>query len=46
MGGVNAVGLSGLDGGILRAKRKDRLIIVDERGGRERVIEGGDTLAR
>ncbi|GGP20886.1 acetylglutamate kinase [Thermocladium modestius] len=40
--GVNAVGLSGLDGGILRAKRKDRLIIVDERG-RERVIEGGYT---
>ena len=41
-GGVNAIGLSGADGGILRADRKKRLIIIDERG-RKRVIEGGYT---
>ena len=37
-----AVGLSGIDSGILRAKRKRRLIIVDERG-RKSIIEGGYT---
>jgi len=37
-----AVGISGIDSGILRAKRKKRLIIVDERG-RRRIIEGGYT---
>ena len=36
------VGLSGLDGNILQAKRKKRLIIVDECG-RKRVIDGGYT---
>ncbi len=41
-GGVNALGLSGADGGILRAQRKRRLVIIDERG-RKRVIEGGYT---
>lgn len=40
--GLNAVGLSGLDGGILKAERKKRLVIIDERG-RKRVIEGGYT---
>jgi acetylglutamate/LysW-gamma-L-alpha-aminoadipate kinase len=40
--GVPAVGLSGLDGGVLRAERKKRLIAVDERG-RKRVIDGGYT---
>ena len=40
--GVPAVGLSGLDGAILRAERKKRLIAVDERG-RKRVIDGGYT---
>lgn len=40
--GINAVGLSGLDGSLLSAKRKKRLIIVDERG-RRRAIDGGYT---
>ncbi len=40
--GVAAVGLSGLDGRLLQATRKKRLIIVDERG-RRRVIDGGYT---
>lgn len=40
--GVPAVGLSGLDGSILQAERKKRLISVDERG-RKRVIDGGYT---
>ena len=40
--GVPAVGLSGLDGALLKAERKKRLIIVDERG-RKKVIDGGHT---
>lgn len=40
--GARAVGLSGLDAGLLRAERKKKLIIVDERG-RRRAIEGGYT---
>ena len=40
--GVPAVGLSGLDGQILQAERKKRLIAVDERG-RKRVLDGGYT---
>ncbi len=40
--GIPAVGLSGLDGQILKAERKKRLIEVDERG-RKRVIDGGYT---
>ena len=40
--GLAAVGLSGLDAGILRAERKTRLIAVDERG-RKRVMDGGYT---
>lgn len=39
---IPVVGLSGLDGYLLRAERKKRLIIVDERG-RKRVIDGGYT---
>jgi acetylglutamate/LysW-gamma-L-alpha-aminoadipate kinase len=42
VGGVPAVGLSGLDGCLIRARRKKRLVIVDERG-RNRVIDGGYT---
>jgi acetylglutamate/LysW-gamma-L-alpha-aminoadipate kinase len=41
-GGVSAVSLSGLDAGLIRAERKDRLIIVDDRG-RKLAIEGGYT---
>ena len=40
--GLPAVGLAGIDGGLLRAKRKKRLLIIDERG-RKRIIEGGYT---
>ncbi|MCX8204796.1 MAG: [LysW]-aminoadipate/[LysW]-glutamate kinase [Candidatus Nezhaarchaeota archaeon] len=40
--GLKAVGLSGLDAGLLRAERKKKLIIIDERG-RKRAIEGGYT---
>jgi len=40
--GISAVGLSGLDGKILQAERKKRLIAVDEKG-RKRVIDGGYT---
>lgn len=40
--GINAFGLSGVDGGLIRAERKKRLIIIDERG-RKRAIEGGYT---
>ena len=39
---IPVVGLTGLDGCILQAERKKRLIIVDERG-RKRVIDGGYT---
>jgi acetylglutamate/LysW-gamma-L-alpha-aminoadipate kinase len=41
-GGISAVSLSGLDGGVLRAARKKKLLIVDERG-RKVAIEGGYT---
>lgn len=40
--GVPTIGLSGLDGALLKAERKTRLIVVDERG-RKRVIDGGYT---
>src|SRR4030067_142721 len=40
--GIPAVGLSGLDGAILKAERKKKLVAVDERG-RKKVIDGGYT---
>ena len=40
--GVEAIGLSGADGGLLRAERKKRIVIIDERG-RKRAIQGGFT---
>jgi acetylglutamate/LysW-gamma-L-alpha-aminoadipate kinase len=40
--GVNALGLSGLDGQLLKANRKKKLIILDKRG-RKRAIDGGYT---
>jgi acetylglutamate/LysW-gamma-L-alpha-aminoadipate kinase len=40
--GIATVGLSGLDGLLLKAERKKRLIVVDERG-RKKVIDGGYT---
>ena len=39
---IPAIGLSGLDGGLIRAQRKTKLIIRDERG-RRKVIDGGYT---
>lgn len=38
--GVRSVGLSGVDGFLLKAKRKEKMIIVDERG-RKRVVDAG-----
>ncbi len=40
--GVHAIGLTGLDGNLLRAERKRRLVIINERG-RKMVIDGGYT---
>jgi len=40
--GIPALGLSGIDAALMRATRKKRLIIIDERG-RKRIIEGGFT---
>lgn len=40
--GIDAVGLSGLDGGLMKAKRKKQIIVVDDRG-RKMMIEGGYT---
>lgn len=40
--GIPVIGLSGLDGLLVRANRKKRLVIVDERG-RKRIIDGGYT---
>jgi len=40
--GVPVVGLSGLDGLLVRAKRKKKLVVADERG-RKRVVDGGYT---
>jgi len=39
---IPAIGLSGLDGGFIRAERKRKLIINDERG-RRKAIDGGYT---
>jgi acetylglutamate/LysW-gamma-L-alpha-aminoadipate kinase len=39
---IPVLGISGLDGFLVQAKRKKRLVIVDERG-RKRVIDGGYT---
>ncbi len=41
-GGVSAIGLSGVDGAIIRAVRKKKLIVADDRG-RKRIVEGGYT---
>jgi [amino group carrier protein]-L-2-aminoadipate 6-kinase len=40
--GINAVGIAGIDGGILRAERKKKLLIINEKG-RKMIIDGGYT---
>ncbi len=41
--GVRALGLSGVDGGLLKAERKKHVIIVDPETGRKRLLPGGYT---
>ncbi len=41
--GVQAIGLTGVDGLIMGAKRKDRIKIIDEKTGRKRIIDGDYT---
>ena len=40
--GINAVGLSGVDGQIFQAERKDKIVIINDKG-RKQVIDGGYT---
>ena len=40
--GINAVGISGADAGLIRAQRKKRLLIINEKG-RKQAIDGGYT---
>jgi acetylglutamate/LysW-gamma-L-alpha-aminoadipate kinase len=40
--GMKAVGIAGIDGGILKAERKKKLMIINEKG-RKMVIDGGYT---
>ncbi|MDW8083982.1 MAG: [LysW]-aminoadipate/[LysW]-glutamate kinase [Candidatus Caldarchaeum sp.] len=40
--GVKALNLSGVDGSVVKAQRKKKLVIVDERG-RKRIVDGGFT---
>lgn len=40
--GINAIGLSGVDGKILQAERKKKLVIINEKG-RKQIIDGGYT---
>lgn len=40
--GINAVGLAGIDGSIIKAERKKKLVIIDERG-RKVAVDGGYT---
>jgi len=40
--GVRAVGISGVDAGVLKAERKKKIVVVDERG-RKRIMDGGYT---
>ena len=39
---INAVGVAGIDGGLLKAERKKKLLIVNEKG-RKMIIDGGYT---
>jgi acetylglutamate/LysW-gamma-L-alpha-aminoadipate kinase len=39
---INAVGVAGIDGGLLKAERKKKLLIINEKG-RKMIIDGGYT---
>jgi [amino group carrier protein]-L-2-aminoadipate 6-kinase len=39
---INAVGVAGIDGGILKAERKKKLLVINEKG-RKMMIDGGYT---
>ncbi|MHA1380545.1 MAG: [LysW]-aminoadipate kinase [Candidatus Helarchaeota archaeon] len=38
--GIPAVGLSGIDGAIIKAKKKDKLMVIDEETGKKRILRG------
>ncbi|MFX1451773.1 MAG: [LysW]-aminoadipate kinase [Promethearchaeota archaeon] len=38
--GVDAVGISGIDGATVKAKKKDKLMTIDEKTGKKRVLHG------
>jgi [amino group carrier protein]-L-2-aminoadipate 6-kinase len=40
--GIKAVGISGIDGGVLKADRKNKLVIINDKG-RKMAIDGGYT---
>ena len=40
--GIKAAGITGIDGGVLKADRKKKLVIINDRG-RKMVIDGGYT---
>ncbi|MEM2236799.1 MAG: [LysW]-aminoadipate/[LysW]-glutamate kinase [Candidatus Caldarchaeum sp.] len=40
--GVKAINMAGVDSGLIRAQRKKKIIILDERG-RKRIVDGGYT---
>ncbi|TLY08847.1 MAG: [LysW]-aminoadipate/[LysW]-glutamate kinase [Thaumarchaeota archaeon] len=40
--GIKAVGIAGVDGGVLKAERKKKLMIINEKG-RKMIIDGGYT---
>lgn len=40
--GINAIGLSGLDGGLARAQRKKEIVVINEKG-RKMLLDGGFT---
>ena len=38
--GLNSVGISGIDGATVKAKRKDKLIVIDEKTGKKKIVRG------
>ncbi len=41
--GVNAVGISGLDGNTIQSKKKDKLVIIDPESGKKRIFRGDNS---